>query len=53
MHDALLVGGVLAAVGAVAGWFLISGKYGAAAEAPAEEASEAAAITPRPAYEAA
>jgi len=37
MHDALLAGGILAAVGALAGWFLISSKYGAAAEAPAEE----------------
>jgi EmrB/QacA subfamily drug resistance transporter len=53
MHDALLVGGIIAAVGALAGWFLISSKYGAAAETPAEETTEAPAITPRPAYEAA
>jgi EmrB/QacA subfamily drug resistance transporter len=52
MHDALLAGGILAAVGALAGWYLISDKYGAAAEMPAEE-TEAPAITPRPAYEAA
>src|ERR687893_1408120 len=52
MHDALLAGGIVAAVGALAGWLLISNKYGAAAEAPAEEA-EAPAIQPRPAYEAA
>ena len=52
MHDALLVGGIFAAVGALAGWFLISSKYGAAAEAPAEE-TETPAIQPRPAYEAA
>ena len=45
LHDALLVGGIIAAVGALAGWFLISSKYGAAAEAPAEEPSEAHAIT--------
>jgi hypothetical protein len=53
MHDALLAGGIIAAVGALAGWVLISDKYGAAAEAPAEESSEAPAIHPRPAYEAA
>ena len=43
MHDALLAGGILAAVGALAGWFLISSKYGAAAEAPAAEETKAAA----------
>jgi EmrB/QacA subfamily drug resistance transporter len=37
MHDALLVGGLIAAIGALAGWYLISSKYGAAAEAPVEE----------------
>ena len=42
MHDALLAGGILAAVGALAGWFLISSKYGAAAEAPAAEETKAA-----------
>ena len=42
MHDALLVGGIVAAVGALAGWFLISSKYGAAAEAPAAEETQAA-----------
>ena len=53
MHDALLAGGILAAAGALAGWFLISSTYGAAAEAPAEETKAAPAIKPRPAYEAA
>jgi EmrB/QacA subfamily drug resistance transporter len=53
MHDALLAGGILAAVGALAGWFLISKQYGAAAEAPAEGTEAATTITPRPAYEAA
>ena len=52
MHDALLVGGIVAAVGALAGWYLISSKYGAAAEAPVEEA-EAPAATLRPALDAA
>src|SRR3954468_8722840 len=41
MHDALLAGGILAAIGALAGWFLISSKYGAAAEAPAAEEAKA------------
>ena len=49
MHDALLVGGLLAAAGALAGWFLISAKHGAAAEAPAEETRPQPAL--RPAYE--
>jgi hypothetical protein len=53
MHDALLVGGIFAAVGALAGWFLISSKYGAAAESPAEETPEAPAVTARPAFDAA
>jgi EmrB/QacA subfamily drug resistance transporter len=53
MHDALLVSGLLAAVGALAGWFLISSKYGAAAEAPAEETAAAPKPTLRPAYDAA
>jgi EmrB/QacA subfamily drug resistance transporter len=52
MHDALLVGGIIAAVGALAGWYLISSKYGAAAEAPAEEETEVPA-TLRPALDAA
>ena len=52
MHDALLVGGIVAAVGALAGWFLISSKYGAAAEAPVEETTERQPQL-RPAYEAA
>jgi len=52
MHDALLAGGILAAVGALAGWFLISSKYGAAAETPAEETTEPVAPL-RPALDAA
>jgi EmrB/QacA subfamily drug resistance transporter len=52
MHDALLVGGIVAAVGALAGWYLISSKYGAAAEAPVEEEA-APAATLRPALDAA
>jgi EmrB/QacA subfamily drug resistance transporter len=52
MHDALLVGGIVAAVGALAGWYLISSKYGAAAEAPAEEETTSTA-TLRPALDAA
>jgi hypothetical protein len=50
MHDALIVGSLIAAIGAIAGWVLISSKYGAAAEAPAEEPATA---TLRPAFEAA
>jgi hypothetical protein len=53
MHDALLVGGIFAAVGALAGWFLISSKYGAAAEAPVEEEKEETTATLRPAFDAA
>src|SRR5215210_7989989 len=53
MHDALLVGGFVAAIGALAGWFLISSKYGAAAEAPAEETAAAPQPTLRPALDAA
>jgi EmrB/QacA subfamily drug resistance transporter len=52
MHDALLAGGIFAALGALAGWFLISSKYGAAAEAPVEETTERQPQL-RPAYEAA
>jgi EmrB/QacA subfamily drug resistance transporter len=53
LHDALLAGGVLAAVGAIAAYFLISKSYGAAAEAPAEEgtASERPAVMVKPAFE--
>jgi EmrB/QacA subfamily drug resistance transporter len=36
LHDALLAGAALAAVGAVAAWFLISPRFGAAAPAPDE-----------------
>ena len=39
--------------GALAGWFLISSKYGAAAEAPAEEEKQAPQATIRPALDAA
>jgi len=53
MHDALLAGGILAAVGALAGWFLISSRYGAAAEMPAEETEAERHAALRPAYEAA
>jgi EmrB/QacA subfamily drug resistance transporter len=52
MHDALLVGGIVAAIGALAGWYLISSKYGAAAEAPVEEEA-APTATLRPALDAA
>ena len=37
LHDALLAGAALAAVGAVAAWFLISPAFGAAAPVPADE----------------
>jgi len=53
MHDALLVGGIFAAIGALAAWFLISSKYGAAAEAPAEETEAKPQPTLRPALDAA
>lgn len=53
MHDALLVGGLFAAVGAIAGWFLISSSHGSAAEAPAEEPTTAERAALRPAFEAA
>jgi EmrB/QacA subfamily drug resistance transporter len=61
-HDALLAGGILAAVGALAAWLLISKSYGAAAPAPvdAQPASPAGTVpaerhpvAPRPALEAA
>jgi EmrB/QacA subfamily drug resistance transporter len=50
LHQATLVGGVFAAIGAIAGWFLISSKHGAVAEAPAEEPATG---TLRPALDAA
>jgi EmrB/QacA subfamily drug resistance transporter len=53
LHDALLVGGFVAAAGALAAWFLVSTKYGAAAEAPAEETHAAPQATLRPALDAA
>ena len=37
LHDALLAGAALAAVGAVAAWFLISPRFGAAMPAPQDE----------------
>jgi EmrB/QacA subfamily drug resistance transporter len=40
LHDAMIAGAALAAVGAVAAWFLISPRFGAAAPAPAPEAAE-------------
>ena len=54
-HDALLAGGILAAVGALAAWFLISKSYGAVAPAPVEDevAADRHAVAPRPAIEAA
>ena len=55
-HDALLVGGILAAVGALAAWLLISKSYGAVAPAPVEEPEIAGArpvVTARPALDAA
>ena len=54
LHDALLAGGILAAVGAIAAYTLISKSYGAAAEAPAEDSAvEPPAIIAKPAFEAA
>ena len=54
LHDALIVGGAIAAIGAIAAWYLVSKSYGAAAEAPVEDEVEATpAIAPRPAFEAA
>lgn len=49
LHDALLAGGILAAVGAVAAYALISRSYDAAAEAPADGPP---ALVGRPAFEA-
>ena len=52
LHDALLAGGILAAIGAIAAYCLISKSYGAAAEAPAEEpVVERPAVTAKPAFE--
>jgi EmrB/QacA subfamily drug resistance transporter len=47
LHDALWVGGGLAAVGALAAGLLISKRYGAAAEMPAEEPAHRPLIQPR------
>jgi len=46
-HEALWVGGGLAAVGALAAGLLISKRYGAAAEMPAEEAPKRPIVQPR------
>jgi EmrB/QacA subfamily drug resistance transporter len=40
LHHALLAGAALAAVGAIASWFLISTRFSAAAEAPEEEIAQ-------------
>jgi EmrB/QacA subfamily drug resistance transporter len=56
-HDALLAGGIFAALGALAAWVLISKSYGAVAPAPVEDEAEAVAERPlatgRPAFDAA
>ena len=52
-HTALLVGGAVAAAGALAAWLLISPSYGAAAEAPVEATETERPAALRPAYEAA
>jgi hypothetical protein len=48
LHDALWAGGALALAGAVAAGLLISRRYGAAAEMPADEPLHAA-LAPQPA----
>ena len=40
LHDALLAGAALAAIGAIAAWLLISPKFGAAPAAPEEAPAE-------------
>ena len=40
LHDALLAGAALAALGALAAWFLIAPRFGAAAPAPVAEETE-------------
>ena len=42
LHEALLAGAALAAIGALAAWFLISPRFGAAAPAPDELEAQAA-----------
>jgi EmrB/QacA subfamily drug resistance transporter len=51
LHNALIVGGAVALAGAIAGWKLISSRYGAAAEAPKAEETVALplALAPQPA----
>ena len=54
LHDALLAGGILAGIGAIAAYFLISKSYGAAAEAPAETpVAEPSPVVAKPAFESA
>ena len=40
LHDALLAGAALAAIGAIAAWFLISPKFGAAPAGPDEAVTD-------------
>ena len=40
LHDALLAGAALAAIGAIAAWFLISPRFGAAPAAPDEAVAD-------------
>ena len=52
LHDALLTGGIFAAVGAIAAYCLISKSYGAAAETPADEPLvERPPVAAKPAFE--
>jgi EmrB/QacA subfamily drug resistance transporter len=53
LHDALLAGGILAALGAIAAYCLISKSYGAVAEAPAEDAVYELPAPVKPAFESA
>jgi EmrB/QacA subfamily drug resistance transporter len=48
LHDALWAGGALALVGAIAATLLISKRYGAAAELPAEEPAQLSMLQPLP-----
>jgi EmrB/QacA subfamily drug resistance transporter len=49
LHDALWAGGALALVGAIAASLLISKRYGAAAEMPADEETGQLTLAPQPA----
>jgi predicted MFS family arabinose efflux permease len=53
LHEALWAGAGLAGIGAIAAYLLISRRFGAAAEMPAEEPSQLAVIRPRAVPEAA